>query len=93
MIDELMTKDTLLFNLLLAALATLPTHGFTSFLAAHCDYYKLPQPLHVCMSDQDHSQLNGTPRELWERGNPKQRLMLILRIDAALEAMRKQRAN
>lgn len=87
-----MGKDSLLLNLVLAALATLPTYGFINFLAAHCEYYNLPQPLRVNMAERG-EKITGTPKDLWENGGPKQRMLLVMAIDEALQDMLRKRAN
>lgn len=88
-----MLKDSLLFDLLLTSLATLPAAGFLGFLSAYCKHYGLPQPLRVDMSSLSGEPLSGPPSALWESCNPKERLMLILAIDDALRKIRLQRAN
>lgn len=70
-----MLKDSLLFDLLLAVFATIPATGFVGFLAAYCKYYGLPQPLRVNISSISGEPLSGSPRELWESCNPKERLI------------------
>ena len=88
-----MMKDSLLFNLLVTALATIPAAWFSSFLNAHCKYYDLPMPLRIEITTLAGDPLKGPPRSLWEHCNPKERLMLVLSIDEALTAMKKNRAN
>lgn len=73
-----MIKDSLMFDLVLTALSTLPPAEFTEFLTAYCSYYGLPQPVRVDVESNSGEQMSGSPRDLWQRCNPNERLMLIM---------------
>lgn len=88
-----MLKDSLLFDLLLTALATLPATGFVGFLAAYCKHYGLPQPLRVDVVSSSGELMSGPPKELWGMCNPKERLKLIIAIDDSLRAIKLKRTN